>query len=151
MPRKTLTVFIAIVQCILFFAHLFLYRTWTFSLPAPQPLWLRLTVIVLSVSFVVSSMLAFRYTNSAVRGLYKASAIWLGFVSFLFLAAASSWLVYGIARLAGFPLSFHRLVEFFYAVAVAFGFLALFNASWTRVTRITVRLANLPDAWRGRR
>src|SRR5947208_466229 len=74
----TVAVFIAIVQCILFFGHLFLYRTWTFSLPAPQPLWLRLTVVLLSVSFVAASVLAFRYTNSAVRALYKASAVWLG-------------------------------------------------------------------------
>ena len=146
-----MTVFIAIVQCILFFGHLFLYRTWIFSLPSPQPLWLRLTVVLLSVSFVAASLLAFRYTNSVVRALYKASAVWLGLCSFLFLGGAASWLVFGIARLAGLPLNFHRLVEIFYAAGLAFGFVALFNASWTRITRITVRLANLPEAWRGRR
>src|SRR6202023_2219700 len=26
----------------------------------------------------------------------------------------------------------------------------VFNASWTRITRATVRLANLPEAWHGR-
>jgi uncharacterized protein len=30
------------------------------------------------------------------------------------------------------------------------GLYGVFNASWTRITRITVRLANLPAAWRGR-
>jgi uncharacterized protein len=31
------------------------------------------------------------------------------------------------------------------------GMYGLFNASWTRITRTTVRLANLPEAWRGQR
>ena len=31
------------------------------------------------------------------------------------------------------------------------GLYGVFNANWTRITRTTVRLANLPEAWRGRR
>ena len=31
------------------------------------------------------------------------------------------------------------------------GLYGVFNASWTRITRTTVKLANLPEAWRGRR
>ena len=152
--RKTLIVFITIIQCVLFLAHLFLYETWTFSLPAnaaPQPFWLKAALGILSLSFIASSLLAFRYTNSAVRALYKASAVWLGLFSFLLLGGASSWLIFLVARLAGSDINFHRTVQWLFAVALAAGLYALFNASWTRITRISVRLANLPATWRGRR
>jgi len=40
---------------------------------------------LLSVSFVTASVLAFRYTNAAVRVFYRAAAIWLGLLTFLIL------------------------------------------------------------------
>jgi predicted MPP superfamily phosphohydrolase len=47
--------------------------------------------------------------------------------------------------------NFHRTVELLYGAAVVVGLYGVFNASWTRITRTTVLLANLPAAWRGRR
>src|SRR6202041_2795257 len=58
---------------------------------------------------------------------------------------------FGVARLAGLDVSFHRIVEWLFGAAVLAGVYGVFNASWTRITRTTVRLANLPAAWRGRR
>jgi predicted MPP superfamily phosphohydrolase len=75
----------------------------------------------------------------------------MGLVSFLFLATASSWIIFGIGRLAGLDVPFHRIVEALYGAAAVAGLYGVFNASWTRITRTTVRLANLPEAWRGRR
>src|SRR5207244_5615965 len=51
----------------------------------------------------------------------------------------------------GLDLNFHRTVEVLFGVAVVAGLYGVFNANWTRITRTTVRLANLPEAWRGRR
>ena len=48
-------------------------------------------------------------------------------------------------------MNFHRTVEVLFGVAVVAGLYGVFNANWTRITRTTVRLANLPEAWRGRR
>ena len=152
--RRQLAVFIAIIQSILLLAHFLLYETWTFSsqgLDIHVALGIKFVFGILSISFVASSLLAFRYTNAVVRVLYKASAIWLGLLSFLFLAAAGSWIVYGIARLVGLDINFHRMVEVLFGVAAAFGVYGVFNASCTRITRATVRLANLPEAWRGRK
>jgi uncharacterized protein len=42
-------------------------------------------------------------------------------------------------------------VEWLFGAALLAGLYGLFNASWTRITRTRVRLANLPPAWRGRR
>ena len=152
--RKDLIGLIATVQSVLLLTHYLLYETWTFS-PArsetPGAFWIKLVLGFLSVSFVAASLLAFRYTNAALRAFYRTAAVWMGLVSFLVLAAVSSWIVFGVARLAGLNMNFHRTVELLFGAAAMAGFYGVFNASWTRITRTTVRLANLPAAWRGRR
>src|SRR5271168_337130 len=151
--RKELIGFIAVIQSVLFLIHYFLYETWAFS-PAgsetPGAFWIKLVLGLLSVSFVAASLLAFRYTNPALRAFYRAAAVWMGLVSFLFLAAVSSWIVFGVARLAGLNMNFHRTVELLFGAAAMAGLYGVFNAGWMRITRTTVRLANLPEAWRGR-
>jgi uncharacterized protein len=154
MARKRLIILIGIIQFVLCLAHLFLYQTWTFS-PAgrdtPGAFWIKLVLGFLSVSFVAASLLAFRYTNAALRVFYRSAAVWLGLLTFLFVGAVSAWIIFGIARLAGLDVNFHRIVELLFGVAVIVGLYGVFNASRTRITRTTVRLANLPAAWRGRR
>jgi uncharacterized protein len=154
MRRRPLITFIAVVQLVLCLTHLLLYKTWTFS-PAgndtPGALWIKLVLGLLSVSFVAASLLAFRYTNSVLRAFYRAAAVWVGMLTFLFVAAVFSWIIWGVARLLMLDVNFHRTVELLYGAALAAGLYGVFNASWTRVTRITVRLGNLPAAWRGRR
>ncbi len=154
MRAKRIIGFIAIIQSILFLTHLLLYKTWTFSPSGTEPagaFWIKLCLGFLSVSFVTASLLAFRYTNPALRVFYRAAAVWIGLLSFLFLAAAFSWIIFGVASLAGLSMNFHRTVEFLFGAAVVAGLYGVFNASWTRITRTTVRLANLPAAWHGRR
>ena len=153
MTPKRLITFIAVIQSFLVLIHLFLYETWTFS-PAgaatPGAFWIKLGLGVLSVSFVAASLLAYRYTNPPLRAFYRAAAVWMGMLTFLFFAAVFSWLIFGVARLAGQDVNFHRTVEFLFAAALFAGLCGVVNASWTRITRTTVRLANLPAAWRGR-
>ena len=154
MRRNRLIAFIAMIQLVLCLAHLLLYETWTFSptgSDTPGALWIKLALGFLSVSFVGASLLAFRYTNGILRVFYKAAAVWVGLLSFLFAGAVLSWIIFGVARLAGLEVNFHRTVELLYGAAVVTGLCGIFNASWTRITRATVRLANLPAAWRGRR
>src|SRR6202161_149441 len=152
--RRRIGRFIAIIQSVLFLTHVFIYETWTFSSAASAShgsLVLKLVLGLLSVSFVSASLLADRYTTAPVRIFYRGAAVWAGILSFLFLAAISSWTIFGIARVTGLNLNFHRMVEVLFAAAVAVGLYAVFNASWTRVTRTTVRLANLPESCRGRK
>jgi hypothetical protein len=154
MARKSLIVFIAMIQFILCLTHLFLYETWTFSPVGNDTVgafWIKLVLGFLSMSFVAASLLAFRYTNAALRAFYRAAAIWVGLLTFLFVGAVSSWIIFGVAWLAGVDMNFHRTVELLFGAAALTGLYGVFNANWTRITRTTVRLANLPAAWRGRR
>ena len=151
--RRGLIGFIAVFQSVLFLTHYLLYKTWTFSPgggATDGAFWIKLVLGFLSVSFVAASLLAFRHTNVVLRAFYRAAAVWIGLVSFLFLAAASSWIIFGVTRLAGLDVNFHRTVELLFGAAAVAGLYGVFNASWTRITRTTVRLVNLPAAWRGR-
>src|ERR1700736_3018746 len=154
MVRKRLIGFIAMIQSVLCLTHLLLYETWTFSPIGNDTAgasWIKLVLGFLSVSFIAASLLAFRYTNAALRAFYRAAAVWVGLLTFLFVGAVTSWIIFGVARLAGVDVNFHRTVEVLFGVAMVTGLYGVFNASWTRITRTKVRLANLPAAWRGRR
>src|SRR3984893_7982691 len=129
MTRKRLIGFIAIIQSLLFLIHLFLYKTWTFSpvgSAAHVAFWIKLALGFLSVSFVAASLLAYRYTNAALRAFYRAAAVWLGLLTFLFAGAVSSWIIFGVARLAGVDVNFHRTVEYLFGAAAVTGLFGLF-------------------------
>jgi uncharacterized protein len=148
--RKRLIRFILIIQLLLFVAHFFVYETWVYSTAATEKPWIKVFAAALSVSFVSASLLAFRYTNWPVRVFYKVAAVWLGWLTFLVLAAIPAWAVFGFSTLTSIPLNFHCLVEWLFGAAVVGGMCAVMNANWTRTTRVTVQLPNLPTAWRGR-
>ena len=152
--RAGVVVFIAVVQAILFLTHWFLYETWTFSIGGHGGTgvpWLKTVLGILSVSFVAASLLAWRYTGVVARTIYKVAAVWLGLLSFLFVGAVVSWVAFGVTRAAGLHPNFHLTAEVLFGLAMAAGAYGVFNASWTRITRTTVRLANLPEVWRGRK
>jgi uncharacterized protein len=151
--RFRLVVFIAVFQSVLILAHIFLYQTWNFFWQAPDPPGispLQLTVALLSVSFLAASLLAFRYSNLMVRLFYTVSAVWLGTASFLFLAACSCWVIYGGLRLGGSNVDGRLLAASLFGAALVVSAIGVINANWTRVKRISVKLPNLPEAWRGR-
>jgi predicted MPP superfamily phosphohydrolase len=151
--RKSLVGFIAILQSIIFLTHVLLYKTWTFSPPGTNTHgtpWIEIALGLLSVSFVAASLLAFRYTNVALRAFYRVAAVWIGLLTFLVLATIFSWIIFGVSQLAGLHVNFHRVVEWLFGAAMVAGLSGVINASLTRITRATVKLPNLPAAWRGR-
>src|SRR5215475_8768264 len=94
--------------------HWFSCVPWTQFFGLPQsPTRLKLLFALLSVSFVSSSWLAFRYSNLAVRILYTTSVVWLGFSSFFFFASWACWIVYFSAKLLGFHPATHVIGSVF--------------------------------------
>jgi predicted MPP superfamily phosphohydrolase len=151
--RARLAFFVTIIQLILFAGHASLYETvvYFWSVPSGNPLlYLRLVLAVLSVTFVTASLLAFRYFNLLVRVYYTLAATWLGIFSFLFFASCVLWIIYGAVSLVGLQLDRQMLATMFLGAALAISIYGILNAARTRVRRITVKLENLPPAWRGR-
>jgi uncharacterized protein len=149
--RARIFYFVLIVQSILFAGHWFVYETLiSFFGPSESPAKLRLLFAILSVSFVSATWLAFHYSNFFVRLLYTLAAVWLGFASFFFFASWGCWIVYYAARLFGFHPVPRIIALSLYGAAVLAGLYGMANAAFTRVRRISVKLANLPESWRGR-
>jgi len=143
--------FVIVIQSILLAGHWFVYETLTafFGLPE-SPAKLRILFALLSVSFVSASYLAFRYSNFAVRMFYTLAAVWLGFASFFFFASWGCWIIYGVARLFGLHPAPKIIGASLYGAAVLAGLYGMINAAVTRVSRVSVKLPNLPESWRGR-
>lgn len=141
------------VQAILFFGHWFIYETWVFFQVRPDPPGipvLAIVLAVLSVTFLTASILAWRYSNWLVRIYYTASAVWLGFFTFVFLAAGASWIFYAAVRLLRLPVQPRDIAIPCLGIALGTGAYGIVNAARVRVRRVTVRLPNLPASWHGR-
>lgn len=151
--RGRIATFVVTIQLVLFLAHWFVYQTWMTFRGDPDPpgtTALQIGLLLLSVSFVAASLLAFRYYNFFVRLFYKIAATWLGFFNFFFVAALASWSVYVGALIFRLPISRPSMVEVLFGLAFLAGTYGVLNARSIRVRRLTVKLSNLPSAWRGR-
>jgi uncharacterized protein len=151
--RARVTLFIAVIQAILFLVHWFIYETWlAFS---GSPGWpaigiLRGALATLSVSFVVATLLAHRYCNRPVRLFYRIASVWLGALNFFFVAACLCWIVYLVARLSGVQMNRDAIVDALFGFAILASVYGIINAASIRIKRITVKLPGLPVSWRGR-
>lgn len=145
--------FISIVQSILFLGHWFLYRTLVrfFGVVNPSRLFtLKISLALLSISLVLTSFLAFRYSNLLVQCLYTAAVSWLGIFYLFILAAILCWIFYGLARLFHLPLDRKLLIETLIGIALMASLYGFINAGVIRTTRITPQLPNLPKQWKGK-
>ena len=145
--------FISIVQSILFLGHWFFYRTLVRFLGVAgttKLLTLKIVLGLLSVSLVLTSFLAFRYSNLLIQCLYTAAASWLGILYLFILGSILSWIFYGSARLLHLPLDRRMIIEIFLGIALLASFYGFINAGVTRITQIGVQLPHLPGPWKGK-
>lgn len=147
---------IVLIQSILFLGHALLYITWKsfWGLDPTVSRPLAAVLLVLSLSFTTASMLGFRYTNAFIAVYYKLAATWLGFLNFLFWAACLCWPADLLFRMT-MP---HASVEvrpwiasLLFGIALLVSLSGMINARLIRERRITVKLPNLPESWRGRK
>jgi predicted MPP superfamily phosphohydrolase len=150
---RRFAVFLTIFQSVLFLAHYLVYKTLVVGF---APLSLTATRIlaaafaILSIAFLIASLVGFRNYGPMIRIFYTTAAIWLGTFSFLFYAAAAWWLIYAVTAIAGVSFAARTLAIILFGSALAISLYGVINAQWTRVKRITVHLTGLPPTWRGR-
>ncbi|MBZ5524997.1 MAG: metallophosphoesterase [Acidobacteriia bacterium] len=149
--RSRFIVIIAIAQTILFLGHWFIYHTWVSFSPVPAShTGLKIAFALLSVSFLSGWLLADRSTGIFTRVFYTLSVVWLGMMSFSLLAAAGSWVTLGVVKALGLPVASQSIAFVFFGLALIASLYGMVNAALTRVTRVSVKLPNLPESWRGR-
>ncbi|MBZ5504925.1 MAG: metallophosphoesterase [Acidobacteriia bacterium] len=149
--RTRLSIFVSIVQTILFLAHWFVYATVAYFWGGVATSWaVKLAFGLLSISFVAASLRGWYSHHPLVRVFYAVSAIWLGFASYFLLASVACWIIYILSHAAGLSWQAALIADVAFGIAAAVGFYGVLNAARPRVTRITVALPNLPSQWRGR-
>jgi predicted MPP superfamily phosphohydrolase len=144
---------VAFIQAFLFLAHWFIYRTCIDFFPSLSPSAshdLKVALVLLSLSFIVAALLAFRLSNWLVALFYKFAAVWLGFLNFIFFAACLCWPVDAALRVASLPPQRPLIAAILFGLAILAGLYGLINAIRIRIHRVPVELPNLPDSWRGR-
>jgi uncharacterized protein len=149
---------ILVIQVILFLGHWFVYSTFVAFWPGLSPAAVadvRVAMLVLAFSFVIASLLSFRFYNPVVRVIYWAAAVWLGLVSFFLWGSVVIrlvWLAIKFSHLFANPHAFRApLAEFIFPIAALTGVYGLVNARIIRIRRVPVQVPNLPASWRGRR
>jgi predicted MPP superfamily phosphohydrolase len=151
--RARVVRFVVIVEAILLLAHLFVYETWIAFWGGPTGralIVVRVTLALLSVSFVAATLLAHRYFNAPVRAFYRLASVWLGALNFLFLAASLCWITYSVVWLVRLPVSRHTLALSWFGLAILASLYGIANAASVRIRRVSVKLPGLPASWRGR-
>jgi len=156
---KVWVVAVGFLQLLLFFSHWFIYHTLISFWPSFLPLSLDLAsdlwavLFLLSISFLIASLLSFRYANGLVALLYKVAATWLGFCNFRFWGACFCWIAALVAQLMSTDAATAArpvIGSLVFGLALLTGIYGLINARLIRERRVTVTLPNLPEAWRGR-
>ncbi len=149
---------ILVIQTILVLGHWFVYSTFIAFNPGLAPAAaadLRIAMLILAFSFVVASLLSFRYSNPVVRAIYWAAAVWLGFANFFFwgsIVLRLAWLAIKFSHLAVNPDALRApLAGAIYLIAALTGIYGLINARIIRIRRVPIRISNLPASWRGRK
>ncbi len=131
-------------------ANWFVCATWNhFRKSQGPPVW-DIILPALTITFIASMFLGWRYSGLWLRLMYRISATWLGVLNFAFFAAGGAWIVSWAGALLSLHIAPKLIAAAFAGAAVLAGLYGLVNGSWLRVTRVTVKLPNLPNAWVGR-
>jgi hypothetical protein len=112
--------------------------------------WLGSILGVLSISFIITSLLVHSVETVYTDTIYAGASGWLGIVWHIAIAVTITWALFGLSNLIKVNLPLRATAIFLLAIAFGFSVYSLWNAFNPVVTRITVRLPNLPASWKGR-
>jgi uncharacterized protein len=147
------SLFIAVVQSVIFLGHWFFYFTLVRFLSVTTPgrlLALRILIGLFSITLIPVSLLVSRHSELWARFLYTLTVSWIGFVYLFMLSSAAAWLFYGFAKGIHVTLDRMVLMKVLMGIAAAACLYGLINAATLRVTRITLRVDGLPAQWKGK-
>lgn len=147
---RRMAVFGSVVSAILLSANALVCATWSYFFALPG--WSIWQIIpgVVALAFIPATILRFRFSHPALRAVYALSASWLGALNFAVFASLACWMAEAIVSMTGWPLSRFSIAAVLFGAALLAAVYGLINASVLRVTRVTVKLPNLPEAWHGR-
>ncbi len=145
---------LAALVAVLFASHFFLYYSLVHFFKIVNPginTALAVILILLAVSFIVSSLLAHWRENIITRTFYFASGIWLGLLINLLIALFFAWVIWGAVRLSHISLDPAIIAAVAVLFAIGYSIWGIYNAYNPVVTEIKVKIDNLPTYWQGKK
>jgi predicted MPP superfamily phosphohydrolase len=149
-PPARFAIFLSVVLTILLAANSFVWATWNHFWQSPGTAWWNFILPTLTITFVASMFLGWRFTGLWLRVMYRVSAVGLGMLNFAVFASVAAWIVSLGGGLFSMRIEPQAIAVALAGATLLAGLYGLANAAWLRVTRVTVKLANLPAAWHGR-
>ncbi|MBI5734021.1 MAG: metallophosphoesterase [Candidatus Kerfeldbacteria bacterium] len=145
-------IIITIIQAILTLTHWFLYKSLVFfyNPTSTAILWsLRAGIGILSITFLVATIIIHNSDETGWQYFYEAAAGWLGILHWLVLASVVAWIIYIISLYFGINLT----GKIYYSILLGLGLImsiyGFYNAFNIRVTKLNIALPNLPPVWQG--
>jgi predicted MPP superfamily phosphohydrolase len=145
---------ITIASLIIVLAHAGVYFSWLKFFQITDPGFRRclaIALFVLSISFIIGTLLVHRYQHGISGAIYLVASIWLGAFLYILMSVILTWLGGGISALITGSAHWRPIAMVFLAMAVGFSSWGLWSAANPRVTEITVPIKNLPASWEGRK
>lgn len=145
--------FIAIALLIIVTGHGFLYFSYIHFFQITNVKVARTLGIllgILSISFIVSSLLVHWNDNTLTRIAYYIASVWIGLLLYLFLANILTWLIAGINSISGIGINMRIVTAVLVMGSVLYTAYGIWNAGHPRIRNIDVSIKNLPLSWKGR-
>jgi predicted MPP superfamily phosphohydrolase len=149
---RGLLLLITLVQTIIAIGHILVYLTATFAFLVPrehQWFWMGVTAL-LSVWFVVITVVSMRGYSRITSWCYIAAALWMGTLSLLVWASVLFWLIWNAALFVDVTLDARLVYGLLAASALMASAYGAIHALKTRIVRFQITLPNTPAPWRGR-
>lgn len=107
-------------------------------------------IAILALSFIAVSIISHSSDTAFVKVAYFSSGMWLGVALNLLMAFAVAWLSVWISNMAGIKLDYKILGMLAVIFSIAYAGYGVWNAYHPKIKNITVKINNLPEAWRGK-
>lgn len=151
--RRIFLILVLIGQLIISGAHFLLYLSWILFFPELRHAEIIILPVLglLSISFLVTLIVSFRHNNRPVRFFYLLSAVWTALLLYLIFAALLSLAIFILGMTFqkmtwNYPL-IAAILNVFAVLLTVYG---LINSRVIRITKIAVKLKNLPAQWQNR-
>jgi len=145
-------IFLAVTVSLLFGVHFFVYMSLVHFFTIGQTTYRYLLAGILgflSVSFILSSLVAHYYENLATRTAYFLSSFWLGLLVNLMVVCLIAWLVFLMGQWLHLPLGKAWVGTIFFGLALFVSFFGVWQALHPTITRVSVHIPGLPESWKG--
>jgi predicted MPP superfamily phosphohydrolase len=147
-----IVLFLLVIEGLIMFGHFLVYSAlisaFHISGRAQNITWWLFAI--LSVSFLVTSLITNAVYSPLLKPIYAASAIWLGTLYWLVFSSVIYFIILGLASIFSFTIPQNIIGSILFLVGILVSGYGLYHAEQTQITRYTVKIKNLPEIWQGK-